>query len=261
MTEESFDNIAQTIAERLAAAQRVAVLTGAGVSAESGVATFRDPDGLWQKFRPEELASMNGFLKNPNLVWQWYQARRDVLERVQPNAGHLALATMQRLFQERGRTFTLITQNVDRLHQRAGSTDVVELHGNIVENYCSRCTKPHQYVYSEHPEQQEPPRCQYCGGMIRPAVVWFGEMLPVEALAQAEDAAEQADVLFSIGTSAEVYPAAGLPRHAQQHGAFVVEINPTPTSLSRLVHLAVAAKSGEVLPVIVECLQRLWQTS
>ncbi len=261
LNQESLHQATQIIAERLATAQRVVVLTGAGVSAESGVATFRDPDGLWQKFRPEELASMNGFLKNPNLVWQWYQARRDVLERVQPNAGHWALATLQRLLQERGRTFTLITQNVDRLHQRAGSTDVVELHGNIVENYCSRCTKPHHYVYSEHPEQQEPPRCEYCGGMIRPAVVWFGEMLPMEALAQAENAAEHAEIFFSIGTSAEVYPAAGLPRYAQQHGAFVVEINPTPTPLTRSVHLAVPAKSGEVLPFIVACLQRLWQTS
>jgi NAD-dependent deacetylase len=241
----------QTIAERLSTARSVAVLTGAGVSAESGVATFRDPDGLWSRFKPQELASMDGFLSNPNLVWQWYQARREVLERVQPNAGHHALAELQTLVEHRGGRFTLATQNVDRLHHRAGSRDVLELHGNIVENYCHRCHTPHEYVYADNPSQQEPPRCAACGGMIRPAVVWFGEMLPADTFAAAEQAAETCEVYFSIGTSAEVYPAAGLPLEAKRRGAFVVEINPHPTSITRFMDASIHAPSGEALPAIV----------
>ena len=245
-----------SILRRLREAKSVAALTGAGVSAESGVATFRDPDGLWAKFRPEELASMDGFLKNPNLVWEWYQARRDVIERVQPNAGHRALAEMQAWYEERGARFTLITQNVDKLHQRAGSRDVVELHGNIVENYCSRCKRPHEYRYAAAPEVKEPPRCDYCGGMIRPAVVWFGEILPADALEEAASAAETCEVFFSIGTSAEVYPAAGLPVEAKRAGAFFIEINPNETALSRYADVYIAAPSGEVLPALFDAVRR-----
>ncbi|MCS6807934.1 MAG: NAD-dependent deacylase [Bacteroidota bacterium] len=247
----------QHLLRALVEARAVAVLTGAGVSAESGVATFRDPNGLWAKFRPEELASMDGFLKNPALVWEWYQARREVIERVTPNPGHYALAAMQAWYAERGGALTLITQNVDRLHHRAGSTDVLELHGNIVENYCSRCTRPHDYRYSDNPDVKEPPRCSYCGGMIRPAVVWFGEMLPVNILAAAHHAAEHCDVFLSIGTSAEVYPAAGLPLEAKQHGALLVEINPHPTVLTRYADEVIAAPSGEALPQLFEQMRLL----
>jgi NAD-dependent deacetylase len=244
-----------TTLHRLRVAKSVAVLTGAGVSAESGVATFRDPDGLWAKFRPEELASMDGFLKNPNLVWEWYQARREIVERVQPNAGHRALAAMQTWYEERGARFTLITQNVDKLHERAGSRRTVELHGNIVENCCSRCKRPHEYRYADAPEVKEPPRCEYCGGMIRPAVVWFGEMLPPDALEEALEAAEHCDVFFSVGTSAEVYPAAGLPIEAKRAGAFFIEINPHETALSRFADMRLAAPSGEALPAIFDALR------
>jgi NAD-dependent deacetylase len=247
----------QSIAERLQQAQYVAVLTGAGVSAESGVATFRDPDGLWSRFKPQELASMDSFLSNPNLVWQWYQARREVLERVQPNAGHVALAEIQTFVEQRGGRFTLATQNVDRLHHRAGSRNVLELHGNIVENYCHRCHTPHEYSYTDNPTQQEPPRCTLCGGMIRPAVVWFGEMLPTEVFAAAQQAAETADVYFSIGTSAEVYPAAGLPLEAKRKGAFVVEINPNPTSITAFADVSIEAPSGEALPAIMAAMSEL----
>jgi NAD-dependent deacetylase len=237
-------------------AQRVAVLTGAGISAESGVATFRDPDGLWAKFRPEELASMDGFLKNPTLVWEWYQARREVIDRVKPNPGHVALAQMQDFYEQRGASFTLITQNVDRLHQSAGSRSVLELHGNIIENYCSRCKEPHEYAYAANPAQKEPPRCSYCGGMIRPAVVWFGEMLPVDVLEAAAAAASACDVMFSIGTSAEVYPAAGLPLEAKRNGALFIEVNPNETALSRYADVKIAAPSGEALPVLFQAMTR-----
>jgi NAD-dependent deacetylase len=240
--------------ETLRNAKRVAVLTGAGISAESGIATFRDPDGLWAKFRPEELASMDGFLKNPTLVWEWYQARREVIDRVKPNPGHYALVELQKYYEERGATFNLITQNVDRLHQAAGSRSVIELHGNIIENYCSRCKKPHEYVYATNPAQKEPPRCTYCGGMIRPAVVWFGEMLPVEALEAASDAASTCDVIFSIGTSAEVYPAAGLPVEAKRNGAMFIEVNPNDTAITRFADVKISAPSGEALPALLQAM-------
>lgn len=236
----------------LVKAQQIAVLTGAGISAESGVATFRDPDGLWAQFRPEELASMDGFLKNPDRVWQWYQARRDVLEKVQPNPGHKALATLQEYCRDAGKKYTLITQNVDRLHHRGGSTGVLELHGNIVENFCARCHKPHDYQYAQSPAQTEPPRCTYCGGQIRPAVVWFGEMLPADVFAEAEGASESCDVFLSIGTSAEVYPAAALPLLAKRSGATLVEINPNPTLLTSNADLVFGYAAGEILPRIME---------
>ncbi|MCU0426629.1 MAG: NAD-dependent deacylase [Candidatus Kapabacteria bacterium] len=248
------DNLIKTLAE----ARKIAVLTGAGISAESGVATFRDPNGLWAKFRPEELASMDGFLKNPLLVWEWYQARREVIDRVKPNPGHTTLVAMQDWYEECGGSFTLITQNVDRLHQQAGSRDVLELHGNIIENYCSRCKKPHEYRYTADTDVKEPPRCGYCGGMIRPAVVWFGEMLPVDALEAAQDAASECEVFFSIGTSAEVYPAAGLPIEAKRAGAMFIEVNPNQTAITRYADVVIAAPSGEALPVLFEKV-RAWQ--
>ena len=234
--------------DALASAEQVAALTGAGISAESGVPTFRDKDGLWQKFKPEELASMDGFLHNPELVWEWYQSRRHVIHSVEPNPGHYALAELERMV----RVFTLATQNIDRLHQRAGSVNVYELHGNIIDNYCVRCKKPHDYQYSDDTAKNAIPRCEYCGGLIRPAVVWFGEMLPEDALLAAEDAASQCDVFLSIGTSAEVYPAAQLPLFAKQSGAFLVEINPHATHITPFVDAAIQAPSGQVLPELVK---------
>ncbi len=235
----------------LAAAQHVAVLTGAGISAESGVPTFRDKNGLWQKFKPEELASMDGFLRNPELVWEWYQSRRHVIHSVEPNPGHHALAELEGMVP----TFSLITQNIDRLHQRAGSLTVHELHGNIIDNYCVRCKTPSAYEYSEDTARTEIPRCDYCGGLIRPAVVWFGEMLPTETLLAAEEAASVCEVFLSIGTSAEVYPAAQLPLFAKESGAYVVEINPHETPLTPYVDAAVHAPSGTALPELVRQLR------
>ena len=232
----------------LAAARHIAVLTGAGISAESGVPTFRDKNGLWQKFKPEELASMDGFLRNPDLVWEWYQSRREVIYTVEPNPGHYALAELERITP----SLTLITQNIDRLHQRAGSANVYELHGNIIDNYCVRCKKPHDYTYSSETAQQVIPRCEYCGGFIRPAVVWFGEMLRCDALFAAEEAASTCDVFLSIGTSAEVYPAAQLPLLSLESGAYLAEINPDKTHITPFAGAAIHAPAGRVLPELVK---------
>lgn len=232
--------------EKLKNAKSVAVLTGAGVSAESGIKTFRDPDGLWSKFNPAELASMNGFMKNPKLVWEWYQYRLDVINKTKPNPGHYAIAQMQELFPN----FTLITQNVDRLHQKAGSRKVLELHGNLVENHCSKCKT--NFTGETALTDGQVPICPVCGGNIRPSVVWFGENLPYEALAGAELAAKDSYVFFSVGTSAEVYPAANLPLLAKDNGAYVVEVNPNKTSITSYLDLHLPGPSGEVLPKLID---------
>lgn len=225
--------------------ERVAtvVLTGAGISAESGIATFRGGTGsLWDKFRPEELASADGFLANPKLVWEWYQWRRRLINEAGPNPGHLTLAEMEKELPN----FTLITQNVDNLHQRAGSREVIELHGNIHRNKCQRCAAPFPDVDFE-PERL--PQCP-CGGSIRPDVVWFGEMLPEAALNLATQRSAKARLFFSIGTSAVVYPAADLPLIAKRCGAYLVEINPEETMLTPFADEVFSAPSGSALPEI-----------
>ena len=241
-----------TLVRRLASARRVAVLTGAGISAESGVPTFRDPGGLWQQFRPEELANVEAFLSNPELVQGWYRHRREVVERVQPNAGHRALAALERLVTERGGEFWLATQNVDGLHQRAGSARVVELHGSIVTSRCLDCDAP-----APSPSAADVARCEACGGLVRPDVVWFGEMLSEDAIGAATQAATLADVYLSIGTSAVVYPAAGLPQVALQSGAYVAEVNPTPSDIAWRLDEQIAGAAGEVLPAVVAAVERL----
>lgn len=235
-----------TLVQRLAQARRVAVLTGAGISAESGVPTFRDPGGLWKQFKPEELANVNAFLANPELVQGWYRHRREVVERVSPNPGHTALAELERLVTARGGEFLISTQNVDGLHQRAGSKNVVELHGSIVTSRCIDCHQP-----APGPSDDALARCPICDGLIRPDVVWFGEMLPEAAIEQASLSAQRADVYLSIGTSSVVYPAAGLPQMAKQAGAFVAEINPTPSEIAWRLDEQVRGAAGEVLPELV----------
>lgn len=237
--------INESLVDILCNCNYVVVLTGAGVSAESGIKTFRDPDGLWAKFNPAELASIEGFMANPQRVWDWYQYRREVIHNAEPNPGHYSIAEMEKIFPR----FTLITQNVDRLHQRAGSANVVELHGNIIENHCFNCKRPYLEEIDFH--DNTIPRCQFCGGLIRPSVVWFGELLPFEALKLAEEASEECDVFFSVGTSAEVYPAAGLPLIAKRSGAIVVEVNPNPTSLTHYADFVIQASSGKALPLLV----------
>lgn len=232
--------------ERIRNANRIAVLTGAGVSAESGVATFRDPDGLWARFRPEELASMQGFLANPERVREWYAHRLHVVDTVQPNAGHLALAALESMVPN----FTLITQNVDRLHQRAGSVNVLEVHGNLVENRCNDCG----WLDDAHSAVLE---CRHCFGAMRPNVVWFGEDLPHDVWMAAEQAARTADVMMTIGTSAQVYPAASLPFLAKDYGAFVVEINPDVTDFTPHAHVHLQGLSGVILPELVSACTEL----
>jgi NAD-dependent deacetylase len=247
--EEIIVEIPESLIEKLKKSTRVTFLTGAGISAESGIKTFRDPDGLWSKLNPQELASMDGFLANPELVWSWYQERRSIIDHSKPNPGHYAIAEMQGLFPN----FTLVTQNVDRLHQKAGSTNVVELHGNIIDNHCARCGKP--YLGDTITNDGKLPKCTYCGGMIRPSVVWFGEMLPEDAIEKAEEASGSCDVFFSVGTSAEVYPAANMPIIAIRNGAYVVEVNPNTTALSSYVHQRIQASSGVAMPEIMRLLR------
>lgn len=238
--------ITEEFLERLRKARHIAILTGAGVSAESGVKTYRDPDGLWAKLNPMELASIDGFLANPRVVWQWYKDRWELLQNIKPNPGHFAIAEMERIFPR----ITLITQNVDRLHQKAGSANVIELHGNLVENHCMDCKEP--FSWDIEPPVKEIPRCKFCQGIIRPSVVWFGEMLPVSAIEEAERAALMCDIFFSIGTSAEVYPAASLPYTARRNGAYIVEVNPNTTTLTQYVNIRLDAPSGVALPLMLE---------
>ncbi len=231
--------------EMLANADRVAMLTGAGVSAESGIATFRDPDGLWSRFSPRELASVDGFMTNSKRVWEWYQYRRKMIDEAKYNEGHKAIAMMEEIFP----SFTLITQNVDRLHQQAGSKDVIELHGNIIENKCLDCSLPFEGE-TELPDGRVPV-CPACGGKIRPNVVWFGEMLPEDALKRADIISRECDVFFSVGTSAEVYPAANIPLQAKMTGAYLIEVNPNPTAISSYANTCIRATSAEALPELI----------
>jgi NAD-dependent deacetylase len=227
---------------------KVVVLTGAGISAESGVPTFRGEEGLWKKFRPEELATFDAFMANPELVWEWYEYRRKIINEIKPNPGHSALVDFQKHFDK----FDLITQNVDGLHDQAGSRNIVELHGNIRKNKCIQCAK--QYESLEGTIEGVPPKCS-CGGNIRPDVVWFGEMLPQNAINYAFEVSQRCDLFFSVGTSAVVHPAASLPLIAKRSGAFVVEVNLEPTEISHLVDETLLGKSGEILPSLVKLLK------
>jgi NAD-dependent deacetylase len=229
-------------------ANRVVVSTGAGVSAESGVPTFRGENGLWKKFRPEELATFEAFEKNPKLVLEWYQHRRDIINNIKPNPGHYAIAEMPEYYKR----FHLITQNVDDLHREAGSNDIIELHGNIKRNRCIGCGK----LNFDTEFEQIPPRCD-CGGKLRPDVVWFGELLPLEAVERAEEASRTCDLFFVVGTSGVVQPAASFPVIASHHGAFVVEINLEPTDLTFAANEHLYGKSGEILPNILTKIKSL----
>lgn len=230
----------------LSRARSVVAFTGAGVSAESGVPTFRGNDGVWKKFKPEELANLDAFMKNPELVWEWYAHRKRIIAEIQPNTGHYALAEMEQLFPH----FAVITQNIDNLHRRAGSKTVHELHGNIERNYCMKCGTPYsnEEILSGDTQHSHSIRCRKCTGLIRPDVVWFGEMLPEEEWEQSIRAAESADVFLSIGTSGVVYPAASIPMVAKHHGAYVVEINPESTPLTDAADEFIQGLSGAILP-------------
>ena len=231
--------------DTLRGAGRVVALTGSGVSAESGVPTFREAQtGLWERYDPQELATPEAFSRDPQVVWEWYEWRRDLVMRAEPNPGHRALAKLERWIPD----FTLITQNVDGLHERAGSRRTIELHGNILR---SRCSMEGEVVEPEGGDRSEPPRCPRCGAFLRPDVVWFGEMLPHGALESALEAARGCDLFFSVGTSGLVYPAAGLPYGAVQNGAALVEINPNETPLTPYADYSLRGPAGGVLPELL----------
>ena len=236
----------EPLIERLRAARKIAVLTGAGISQESGLRTFRDPqEGFWAQYDPEDLATPEAFERDPRLVWEWYAHRRGQLAGVHPNPGQRALAELgQRL-----PGFTLITQNVDGLHQRAGSRAVIELHGTITRVRCSVCGR-RPAEWEDHPRVV--PGCSECGGLLRPDVVWFGEALPEDALRSAAEASRTCDAFFSIGTSGLVEPAASLGRMVRQRGGLLVEINRDPTPLTALCDYAFQGKAGDWLPRLVE---------
>ena len=245
------DTIAQ-LAKRIQSAHGISVLTGAGISAASGVPTFRGEDGLWKSYSPQELATPEAFRRDPRLVWEWYDWRRGLISKCRPNAAHDVLA----LWSKRYPGFTLITQNVDGLHEKAGTENVIRFHGSIWEVFCQdRCpSSPERWVDETVPLEKIPPPCPYCGGLIRPAVVWFGEGIESEVLGKSA-AALDCDIFMTVGTAAVVYPAAGLVSTAHQRGAFTVEINLESTPASGAVDLSIQGKAEEILQKVEDQLQ------
>ncbi len=234
--------------DAIRSARHICVLTGAGASAESGVPTFRDAQsGLWAKYDPLQLATPDAFAADPGLVWRWYEWRRDLVRRVEPNAGHRALVELATLVPE----MTLVTQNVDGLHQRAGSADVIEFHGNLFVNRCFA-----EGTVVEPVGDGKPPECPCCGGYVRPGVIWFGESIPDDALTRSVAAAADCDVFLSIGTSSQVYPAAALADAARSSGALTVEINPAPTEFTDRCNVALSGKFGKTLPELVDLVRQ-----
>lgn len=239
---DSLVEVPVPLAEALRNARSVAVLTGSGVSAESGVPTFRDSQtGLWENFDPMGLATLEAFERDPKLVWEWYEWRRKLVGKARPNHAHTALAELEKRIPD----FTLITQNVDGLHREAGSENVLELHGDIRRTVCAKertTVEPEDFV------EGTPPRCPGCGSFLRPDVVWFGEMLPLGAMEMVSEAARNCEIFISAGTSSVVYPAASLPYEAKDNGALVIEINPDETSLTAEADFVLRGSAGEVLP-------------
>ena len=234
----------KSLIDTLGESESIVFFTGAGISSESGIPTFRGKAGIWNKLRPEELANFNAFIRNPEMVWEWYNHRKKIIHESQPNPAHLTIAEMQNHFND----VTVVTQNIDNLHRRAGSNTIFELHGNIERNYCINCKK----FYNEELDfSKGVPKCE-CGGLIRPDVVWFGEYLPEDQFLGGEKAAINSDIFFVVGTSAIVYPAAGLVYTARQSGSTIVEINIEETPFSSIADYSYFGKAGEVLPIILE---------
>jgi NAD-dependent deacetylase len=243
--------ISDELCKRIRTAERAVVFSGAGVSKESGLDTFRGAGGLWERMRPEELATPQAFRREPGKVWQWYGWRWETASKAEPNPGHLALAEWESLFPE----CLVVTQNVDGLHRRAGTRNLLEVHGTILQARCERCGRTRDMGEALAESRDEPPVCQ-CGGRFRPAVVWFGENLDEAVLSQAYEAASACDLFVSVGTSSTVYPAAGLIEVAHRAGACFVEVNPEPTPFSELADLRIAAPAGEALPRLTEEIRR-----
>jgi NAD-dependent deacetylase len=251
---QSEDPIRQ-IAQRIQPTSRITVLTGAGISAASGVPTFRGKEGLWRSYSPQELATPEAFQNDPKLVWEWYAWRRELISKCHPNGAHHILAQWSKRYSG----FTLITQNVDGLHEKAGTSNVIRFHGSIWEVLCwNDCeSSPPRWVYNAVPLPRIPPLCPYCGGLIRPGVVWFGEGIDTEVLDKSANALD-CDIFLSIGTSALVYPAAGLVNGARGKGAFTVEINMEETPASGMVDLSLQGKSEEILQKVEGMIQEIF---
>ncbi len=246
------DSIAQLV-QHMQSASRITVLTGAGVSAASGVPTFRGKEGLWKTYSPQELATPEAFKQNPQLVWEWYDWRRELISKCRPNAAHQVIAIWSKRYPE----FTLITQNVDGLHEKAGTQNVIRFHGTIWEVFCwNRCSSsPASWVYDTVPLPKIPPTCPHCGGLIRPAVVWFGESIEANVLRRSA-AAVDCEVFMTVGTSALIYPAAGLAGEARSRGAFTVEINLEETPASGFVDLSIQGPAEVIIQKIEDALQQ-----
>jgi NAD-dependent deacetylase len=241
-------------AQRIKAASRLVVLTGAGISKESGIPTFREAqDGLWERYDPMEMASERGFLRNPKLVWEWYEYRFGMVASAQPNPGHRAIAELEEIVP----SVTVVTQNIDGLHQAGGSTRVLELHGSI-QRY--KCFSGRHTGYSREDfagQAEKPPRCPECGDLIRPDIVWFGEYLPVDVIRNAYAACREAQVALVVGTSGVVQPAASLPFVAQDEGAAMIDVNPEEDEISRRADIFLQGPGGVVLPQLLEAVRSL----
>jgi NAD-dependent deacetylase len=238
----------EQVIARLADTKFLVVITGAGISAESGIPTFRGNEGLWKNYRAEELATPWAFERDPETVWKWYDWRRGIIGEAQPNPGHLAIKELEDLFGN----FLLITQNVDGLHGRTGIRNMVEIHGNL---WRVRCTKDERTsMLMDVPLKTIPPKCE-CGAVLRPDVVWFGESIPTQALEKAFNVLEQCDTLIVVGTSGVVYPVASFPETVKNHGGFVIEVNVEPTPISSIADASLYGNSGDILPMLVKWLE------
>jgi NAD-dependent deacetylase len=246
------DDGIRELARRLRDRPRITVMTGAGVSAASGIPTFRGPGGLWRDFRPEQLATADAFARDPRRVWEWYAWRRELVARARPNRAHEVLAEWSDRFER----FALVTQNVDGLHERAGTRNVVRYHGSLWELRCwEECAaSPERWPDETVPFAELPPRCPHCGGIARPGVIWFGEAIPQASLRTADEAAS-CDLFLAVGTSAVVYPAAALAAEAASRGAFTVEINPEATPATAAVDLAIPGPAEQVLHSVEDLLR------
>lgn len=245
----SLEELIESATELIVRSRHMIALTGAGVSAESGIPTFRGPNGLWRKFKPEELATPEAFRRNPRLVWEWYAWRIGLVLKATPNPAHYALAELEKL----GILKCLITQNVDDLHERAGSRSVVHFHGEILFARCTSCG--FRLKWSE-PPSEIPPRCPKCGSLLRPDVVWFGEPIPEEALRRALHEASRADVILVVGTSGVVQPAGSIPYIVKEHGGTVIEVNVEESAITPVADVFLRGKAGEVLPKLVTAVKR-----
>jgi NAD-dependent deacetylase len=238
----------EKVVDRLSQTKFLLVITGAGISAESGIPTFRGAEGLWKNYRAEELATPEAFERDPETVWQWYDWRRGIISNAQPNPGHLAIKELENMFDN----FLLITQNVDGLHMRTGIKNIVEIHGNL---WRARCTQEGKTsMLMDVPLKSVPPKCE-CGAILRPDVVWFGESIPSQALEHSFRVLEQCDSLIVIGTSGAVYPVASFPQTVKDNGGYVVEVNLEPTPISAIADASLYGNSGDILPMLVKWLK------